>query len=109
MEKFYQFIDSSLPDDSGNKLLYKFKRKTMDEMTYTKNGDYFIPNLSYPETKATYGKYGVMRENYLKNHPEPEEIEYYLCGPPMMTQAVLNMLDNRGVPKEMIMFDDFGS
>ncbi len=51
----------------------------------------------------------VLFENYLKNHPEPEEIEYYLCGPPMMTQAVLNMLDNLGVPKEMIMFDDFGS
>ncbi len=51
----------------------------------------------------------VLFENYLKNHPEPEEIEYYLCGPPMMTQAVLNMLDNLGVPKEMIMFDDFGN
>ena len=51
----------------------------------------------------------VLFENYLKNHPEPEEIEYYLCGPPMMTQAVLKMLDNLGVPKEMIMFDDFGS
>lgn len=51
----------------------------------------------------------VLFKNYLKNHPEPEEIEYYLCGPPMMTQAVLNMLDNLGVPKEMIMFDDFGS
>ena len=51
----------------------------------------------------------VLFENYLKNHPEPEEIEYYLCAPPMMTQAVLNMLDNLGVPKEMIMFDDFGS
>lgn len=51
----------------------------------------------------------VLFENYLKNHPEPEEIEYYLCGPPMMTQAVLNMLDNLGVPKEMIIFDDFGS
>lgn len=48
-------------------------------------------------------------ENYLKNHAEPEEIEYYLCGPPMMTQAVLVMLDNLGVPKENILFDDFGA
>ena len=51
----------------------------------------------------------VLFENYLKNHHEPEEIEYYLCGPPMMTQAVLNMLDNLGVPKENILFDDFGA
>ena len=51
----------------------------------------------------------VLLDNYLKNHKEPEEIEYYLCGPPMMTQAVLTMLDNLGVPKENILFDDFGA
>ena len=51
----------------------------------------------------------VLFENYLKSHKEPEEIEYYLCGPPMMTQAVLTMLDNLGVPKENILFDDFGA
>jgi len=51
----------------------------------------------------------VLFENYLKNHPEPEEIEYYLCGPPMMTQSVLAMLDSLGVPKENIIFDDFGA
>jgi Na+-transporting NADH:ubiquinone oxidoreductase subunit F len=50
----------------------------------------------------------VVLDNYLKAHPEPEEIEYYLCGPPMMNDAVLKMLDDYGVPKEMIMFDDFG-
>jgi len=47
-------------------------------------------------------------DEYLKNHPEPEEIEYYLCGPPMMNDAVLKMLDDYGVPEEMIAFDDFG-
>lgn len=50
----------------------------------------------------------VIYDNYLKNHPEPEEIEYYLCGPPMMNQAVLKMLEDLGVPDEMIAFDDFG-
>ncbi|MCL2028711.1 MAG: NADH:ubiquinone reductase (Na(+)-transporting) subunit F [Bacteroidales bacterium] len=50
----------------------------------------------------------VILDNYLKNHPEPESIEYYLCGPPMMNDAVQNMLDDLGVPKEMIAFDDFG-
>ncbi len=51
----------------------------------------------------------VIYDNYLKDHPEPEDIEYYLCGPPMMIDAVLKMLDDLGVPDEMIMFDDFGS
>lgn len=51
----------------------------------------------------------VVLENYLKNHPEPEEIEYYLCGPPLMLQAVMRMLDDLGVPEENIAFDDFGS
>jgi Na+-transporting NADH:ubiquinone oxidoreductase subunit F len=50
----------------------------------------------------------VIYENYLKNHPEPEEIEYYLCGPPMMNDAVQKMLDELGVPNEMIAYDDFG-
>ena len=50
----------------------------------------------------------VIIDNYLKNHPEPEEIEFYLCGPPLMNDAVLKMLDNYGVPEEMIAFDDFG-
>jgi len=50
----------------------------------------------------------VIYDNYLKNHPEPEEIEYYLCGPPMMNDAVNKMLDDLGVPEEMIAFDDFG-
>jgi Na+-transporting NADH:ubiquinone oxidoreductase subunit F len=50
----------------------------------------------------------VIMDNYLKNHPEPEEIEYYICGPPMMNAAVLKMLDDYGVPPENIAFDDFG-
>jgi len=40
----------------------------MKELTYRKVGDYYIPNLTYPETKRTYGKYGMMRKDYLKNH-----------------------------------------
>jgi len=51
----------------------------------------------------------VVLNNYLSKHSEPEEIEYYLCGPPMMNDAVFKMLDNLGVPKENIAFDDFGS
>ena len=51
----------------------------------------------------------VIFDNYLKNHPDPEEIEYYLCGPGPMTAAATKMLDSLGVPKDNIFFDDFGS
>ena len=50
----------------------------------------------------------VALDNYLSKHPEPEDIEYYLCGPPMMNSAVLKMLDQLGVPPENIALDDFG-
>ena len=51
----------------------------------------------------------VIFDQYLKNHPEPDEIEYYLCGPPAMTNAVVKMLDSLGVPPEMIRYDNFGA
>ena len=50
----------------------------------------------------------VILDNYLINHEAPEDIEYYMCGPGPMANAVKVMLDNLGVPKEMLMFDDFG-
>jgi len=50
----------------------------------------------------------VLYDNYLKDHPAPEDINYYMCGPPMMAKAVLEMLDNLGVEPENIHFDDFG-
>jgi Na+-transporting NADH:ubiquinone oxidoreductase subunit F len=50
----------------------------------------------------------VLYDNYLKDHPAPEDIEYYMCGPPMMITAVQNMLEDLGVEPENIAFDDFG-
>jgi len=50
----------------------------------------------------------VLLDNYLKSHPAPEDCEYYLCGPPMMNKAVIDMLINLGVEPENIMLDDFG-
>ena len=50
----------------------------------------------------------VLYNNYLKNHPAPEDCEYYMCGPPMMNAAVIKMLENLGVEHENIMLDDFG-
>jgi Na+-transporting NADH:ubiquinone oxidoreductase subunit F len=50
----------------------------------------------------------VLHDEYLADHPAPEDCEYYLCGPPMMNTAVIKMLDSLGVPEENIMLDDFG-
>ena len=50
----------------------------------------------------------VAFDNYLSEHGDPTEIEYYLCGPPMMIDAVQKMLDSLGVDPEMTAFDDFG-
>jgi Na+-transporting NADH:ubiquinone oxidoreductase subunit F len=52
--------------------------------------------------------HNVMYETYLKDHPAPEDIEYYMCGPGPMSAAVVNMLDNLGVAPENILYDDFG-
>lgn len=50
----------------------------------------------------------VLLEEYLNNHEDPTEVEYYLCGPPIMLKCMMEMLDSIGVDKEMIEFDDFG-
>lgn len=52
--------------------------------------------------------HNVLLENYLKDHPAPEDCEYYMCGPPMMNAAVIRMLEDLGVERENIMLDDFG-
>ncbi|MGB0847875.1 MAG: NADH:ubiquinone reductase (Na(+)-transporting) subunit F [Thiolinea sp.] len=52
--------------------------------------------------------HNILLENYLKNHPAPEDCEYYLCGPPMMNSSVIQMLIDLGVEEENIMLDDFG-
>ena len=69
--------------------------------------------LSEPKAEDNWSGYTgfihkVIMDEYLIKHEEPEDIEYYLCGPPLMNDAVLNMLDEYGVPQEMIAFDDFG-
>lgn len=50
----------------------------------------------------------VLYDMYIKDHEAPEDCEYYMCGPPMMANAVTNMLLEQGVERENIMFDDFG-
>jgi Na+-transporting NADH:ubiquinone oxidoreductase subunit F len=52
--------------------------------------------------------HNVLFEEFLKNHPAPEDCEFYMCGPPIMNQSVINMLVDLGVDREDIMLDDFG-
>ncbi len=52
--------------------------------------------------------HNVLLENYLKDHPAPEDCEFYMCGPPVMNAAVINMLKDLGVEDENILLDDFG-
>lgn len=84
--KFYVALDNPLPEDNWQ------VKEDIDSP-----GDGFKGYIM-----------SVCYEEYLKNHPEPEEIEYYFCGPPMMNQSVIKTLDELGVPEENIAFDDFG-
>ncbi|CVG90550.1 Na(+)-translocating NADH-quinone reductase subunit F [Serratia marcescens] len=69
--------------------------------------------LSDPQPEDNWTGYtgfihNVLLENYLRNHPVPEDCEFYMCGPPMMNAAVIKMLKDLGVEDENIMLDDFG-
>lgn len=69
--------------------------------------------LSAPQPEDDWGGYqgfihDVVYDNYLRGHPAPEDCEYYLCGPPMMTAAVIKMLHDLGVEDDNILLDDFG-
>ena len=52
--------------------------------------------------------HNVVKSEYLEKHPAPEDVEYYLCGPPIMNTSVITMLENLGVEPENIALDDFG-
>ena len=69
--------------------------------------------LSEPQPEDNFEGYTgfihqVLFDNYLENHSAPEDCEYYICGPPMMNDAVIKMLTDLGVEPENVMFDDFG-
>ena len=111
---------------TDRKMSYFYGARALNEVFYLPDFlalEKEFPNFSFhlaldrpdPAADAAGVKYTagfvhqVIWETYLKDHEEPEEIEYYMCGPGPMSKAVINMLDNLGVPKEMIMYDDFGA
>jgi Na+-transporting NADH:ubiquinone oxidoreductase subunit F len=86
----------------------EFKQLEIDNPNFT----YHVA-LSDPQTEDNWtGMKGFIHtallENYLKTHEDPTEVEYYLCGPPMMLKSTMDMLDKIGVERDMIDFDDFG-
>jgi Na+-transporting NADH:ubiquinone oxidoreductase subunit F len=107
---------------TGRKVSYWYGARSKREMFYD---DHFkaieekFPNFSYhvalsdPMKEDNWNGYTgfihqVVLDNYLSKHDDPTEIEYYMCGPPMMNKAVTGMLHDLGVEDEMIDFDDFG-
>jgi Na+-transporting NADH:ubiquinone oxidoreductase subunit F len=107
---------------SKRKMTFWYGARSLREMFYVNDFDMLQkenPNfnwhiaLSEPKAEDNWTGYtgfihNVLYENYLKDHPAPEDCEYYMCGPPMMNAAVIKMLLDIGVERENIMLDDFG-
>jgi len=108
---------------TDRKITYWYGARSLGEMFYqddfnrlaseNDNFDWYVA-LSEPLPEDNWtGPVGfihqVVHDLYLKDHPAPEDIEYYMCGPPLMANAVVNMLAELGVEEENIMYDDFGA
>ena len=107
---------------TSRKVSYWYGARSLREMFYADEFEAIareFPNFSWnvalseplPEdnwTGPTGFIHEALHEHYLKTHPSPEDCEYYICGPPMMLKAVLNLLDELGVEPENIAYDDFG-
>lgn len=107
---------------SDRKMSFWYGARSLREMFYqdeydmlADENDNFVWHvaLSDPQPEDNWEGYtgfihNVLYENYLKDHPAPEDCEYYMCGPPMMNAAVIEMLKGLGVEDENILLDDFG-
>ena len=106
---------------TGRKVSYWYGARNPNEVFYE---DHFrkieeeFPNFTFhiamsePRPEDNWDGYvgfihQVVHDHYLKDHPAPEDVEYYLCGPPLMLQSALGMLDDLGIEEEMIRFDEF--
>lgn len=108
--------------DSKRKISFWYGARSFREIFYKEHfddlaakHDNFTWNIALSEPKDEDNWTGyvgfihqVLYDNYLKDHPAPEDCEYYICGPPMMNDAVMKMLDDLGVEPENVLFDDFG-
>ncbi|MEJ2087884.1 MAG: NADH:ubiquinone reductase (Na(+)-transporting) subunit F [Gammaproteobacteria bacterium] len=117
-----QIFDELKRRGRTTKMSYWYGARSLREMFYTEEFDELAAQfdnfewhvaLSDPLPEDNFGGHigfihQVVFDNYLKDHPNPEDCEYYLCGPPPMVAAVLTMLDDLGVEPENILLDDFG-
>jgi len=108
--------------NTDRKMSFWYGARSLREMFYVEDFDMLDTEnenfqwhvaLSDPQPDDNWEGYTgfiheVLFENYLKGHPAPEDVEYYMCGPPMMNAAVIKMLEDLGVEHENIMLDDFG-
>ena len=115
-------FDQLIRQHSKRKMSFWYGARSLKEMFYeeefnelAEKNDNFVWHLALSEpqpednwTGLTGFIHQVLLDEYLSEHPAPEDCEYYLCGPPMMNTAVIKMLDSLGVPPENIMLDDFG-
>ena len=115
-------FDQLLRLHSKRKMTYWYGARSMREAFYVDEFDRLAaenPNFTWhlalseplPEDNwkgPTGFIHNVLYDRYLKDHPAPEDVEYYMCGPGPMTKAVIAMLLNLGVDRENIMLDDFG-
>jgi Na+-transporting NADH:ubiquinone oxidoreductase subunit F len=109
-------------DETNRKVSYWYGGRSAKELFYldefeelAEKNENFSLNiaLSDPLPEDNWSGYKgfihqVLLEEYLSKHPNPEDLEYYVCGPPMMLSAVRNMLDDLGVEPDSVLFDDFG-
>ncbi len=107
---------------TDRKMSFWYGARSKREMFYVEDFDMLASEndnfdwhvaLSDPQPEDNWDGYTgfiheVLYENYLKDHPAPEDCEFYMCGPPMMNAAVIKMLKDLGVEDENIMLDDFG-
>ena len=107
---------------SKRKISFWYGARSLREAFYTEEFDKLAEEhenfewhlgLSDPLPEDSWTGYtgfihNILYENYLKDHAAPEDAEYYMCGPPMMNSAVIDMLDNLGVEEDNIALDDFG-
>jgi Na+-transporting NADH:ubiquinone oxidoreductase subunit F len=115
-------FDQLLHKQSGRKITFFFGARALRDLCYQAefdalagrfdNFDWHVA-LSEPRGEDDWsGPTGfihtVAYDNYLERHPRPEEAEYYVCGPPVMSNAVLAMLEDLGVERDSVFLDDFG-
>ncbi len=107
---------------SKRKISFWYGARSKREMFYVEDFDMLAREndnftwhvaLSDPQPEDEWTGYTgfiheVLYEEYLKDHPAPEDCEYYMCGPPMMNAAVISMLVDLGVERDNILLDDFG-